>query len=66
MEKLFTLRNVRVQPRGRCILAIEELNLPDNQHISIIGPNGAGKSTLLRALLGLHVRTQAFLSSMLN
>ena len=54
MEKLFTLRNVRVQPRGRCILAIEELNLPDNQHISIIGPNGAGKSTLLRALLGLH------------
>lgn len=54
MEKLFTLRNVQVQPRKRCILAIDELDLPDHQHISIIGPNGAGKSTLLRALLGLH------------
>ncbi|MCO6504905.1 MAG: ABC transporter ATP-binding protein [Snodgrassella sp.] len=54
MKSLFTLRHVRVQPRGRCILSIDELDLPDNQHISIIGPNGAGKSTLLRALLGLH------------
>lgn len=54
MEKLFTLRNIRVKPRGRCILSVDELDLPENQHISIIGPNGAGKSTLLRALLGLH------------
>ncbi|NUE79791.1 MULTISPECIES: ABC transporter ATP-binding protein [Snodgrassella] len=54
MENLFTIRNVHVQPRGRCILSVPQLDLPANQHISIIGPNGAGKSTLLRALLGLH------------
>jgi iron complex transport system ATP-binding protein len=54
MENLFTVRGMQVQPRGRCILSVPQLDLPANQHISIIGPNGAGKSTLLRALLGLH------------
>ncbi|PIT54184.1 ferrichrome ABC transporter ATP-binding protein [Snodgrassella alvi] len=54
MENLFTVRDMQVQPRGRCILSVPQLDLPANQHISIIGPNGAGKSTLLRALLGLH------------
>lgn len=54
MENLFTVHNVQVQPRGRCILSVPHLDIPANRHTSIIGPNGAGKSTLLRALLGLH------------
>ncbi|NUE66446.1 ABC transporter ATP-binding protein [Snodgrassella sp. ESL0253] len=54
MENLFTVRNMQVQARSRCILSVPQLDLPANQHTSIIGPNGAGKSTLLRALLGLH------------
>lgn len=54
MNTLFSVGQIEVKPRNRCILSIPSLNLPQGQHTAIIGPNGAGKSTLLRALLGLH------------
>lgn len=54
MNTLFSIGQLVVKPRNRCILSIPALNLPRGQNTAIIGPNGAGKSTLLRALLGLH------------
>lgn len=53
MSILFSIRDLKVQPHGKCILSITELDLPKKKHIAIIGPNGAGKSTLLKTLLGL-------------
>lgn len=54
MSALFTIRDLRVAPRGQCILDVPALTLPKRGHTAIIGPNGAGKSTLLRALLGSY------------
>jgi ABC-type cobalamin/Fe3+-siderophores transport system ATPase subunit len=39
-------------PRGRALLAIDELTSRQGERIAIVGHNGAGKSTLLRLLTG--------------
>ena len=53
MSTLFSARNLHIRRRGRVILDVPKLHIPQGIHSAIIGPNGAGKSTLLRALLGL-------------
>ena len=53
MHDLFQVQELLVAPRGRTILRVPMLSIPEQGHTAIIGPNGAGKSTLLRALLGL-------------
>jgi iron complex transport system ATP-binding protein len=48
-----TARGVRVRLGGAEILRGIDLDVAENEWVTIIGPNGAGKSTLLRAVAGL-------------
>ena len=50
-------RNLLVTHRGRHLLAVDFLEVPDGETVAVLGPNGAGKSTLLRALARLEPAT---------
>ena len=47
-------RGLRVEARGRHLLAVDVLEIADGETVAVLGPNGAGKSTLLRALARLE------------
>ena len=48
---LYELHNVkRLVRKGRAILDIEHLSIPEGAITAIVGPNGAGKSTLLKIM----------------
>ncbi|WP_107928273.1 ABC transporter ATP-binding protein [Neisseria animaloris] len=52
MENIsFRISCLNVEAKGKTILSVEELSLPNDCCTAIIGPNGAGKSTLLKALI---------------
>ncbi|MBN2211849.1 MAG: metal ABC transporter ATP-binding protein [Sedimentisphaerales bacterium] len=53
MESLFTLTDVTVHRRGKCILSVERLAIGRGEFIGVIGPNGAGKTTLMLTCCGL-------------
>lgn len=47
---LYELAGIEVVYDGRLVLAIEQLEIYQDQLLVVVGPNGAGKSTLLRLL----------------
>lgn len=49
-EPIFQLRNLEKRYEGRCVLAIDRLDIFSGEILAIVGPSGAGKSTLLRLL----------------
>ncbi|MEW4452561.1 ABC transporter ATP-binding protein [Bremerella sp. JC817] len=50
IEKQFTPESV--------VVAIDQLDIPAGQFVSLVGPSGCGKSTLLRMVAGLDEPTQ--------
>lgn len=57
MNNVLKLENMTMKFGG--IVAIDELNLEvnDNEIVSIIGPNGAGKTTVFNCITGIYVPT---------
>lgn len=54
MSPTLTVSDLRVEDgRGRTLVAIDGLHVPEGTLLGIQGPSGAGKSTLLFALAGL-------------
>lgn len=54
---LYRLQGVQVRYGDRTVLAIDQLDIPEDQTLVVVGPNGAGKSTLLRLLNFLEAPT---------
>ena len=54
-QHALTVRGLRHDVRGTCLLDIPSLTLPATGATLVMGPNGAGKSLLLRVLHGLLV-----------
>ncbi len=52
------LSQLAVQAARRCVLQVEQLQIPAGQITAIMGRNGAGKTTLLRSCLGFVKPTQ--------
>ncbi|AKG07956.1 ABC transporter [Moraxella bovoculi] len=52
MNKLFTVQDLHIQYKDKCLLSVPNLTLSSGKLIALIGANGAGKSTLLHTLLG--------------
>ena len=48
-----SLSNLEVRWKGRSILAVEEMQIPQGEFVGIVGTNGAGKTTLLKVCCGL-------------
>ena len=49
-EPIYQLRDIKKLYNGRCVLAIDRLDINAGELLAIVGPSGAGKSTLLRLL----------------
>ena len=49
-EPIYQLRDIKKLYNGRCVLAIDRLDIRAGELLAIVGPSGAGKSTLLRLL----------------
>ena len=49
-EPIYQLRDIKKLYNGRCVLAIDRLDINAGELFAIVGPSGAGKSTLLRLL----------------
>jgi len=47
------LSNIQVRRGGRVILAVEAMEVGEDEFVGIIGTNGAGKTTLLKVCCGL-------------
>ncbi|HZD11667.1 MAG TPA: phosphate ABC transporter ATP-binding protein [Candidatus Binatia bacterium] len=56
-EALFSLEGVNKIYDGRCVLAVEHLQIARGEILAVVGPSGAGKSTLLRLLNFLETPT---------
>ncbi|MEL6678009.1 MAG: ATP-binding cassette domain-containing protein [Pseudomonadota bacterium] len=52
-QHALTVRDLRHDVRGTCLLDIPSLTLPATGATLVMGPNGAGKSLMLRVLHGL-------------
>lgn len=52
-EAALSFRGVAVTRRGRRVLDIDALDIPQGGVLGLIGPNGAGKSTFFAAICGL-------------
>lgn len=57
-KALLSLHNISVQYGERLVLNQINLNLYEQEIVSLIGPNGAGKSTLVKVILGIVRPTQ--------
>lgn len=57
MAALLKLKNIRQEYDGKIALKGVDLDLRENEVLSIIGPNGAGKTTLLRIMALLDKQT---------
>lgn len=55
MKKVIELRNVSKQFDGETVLDSINLDIYDNEFLTLLGPSGCGKTTLLRVLAGLRV-----------
>ena len=55
---IIEIRDVAVEYRERCVLAVGRFEIWAREVLSLVGPNGAGKSTLLRLLALLEVPTR--------
>ncbi len=53
MASLFTLTDVVIHRRNKCILCVEKLAIARGEFVGIIGPNGAGKTTLMLTCGGI-------------
>lgn len=51
---LISARRLDVVRQGKTLLQHVDIDLHDNEIVTLIGPNGAGKTTLVKALLGLE------------
>ena len=54
MKKVIELRNVTKQFDGETVLDSINLDIYDNEFLTLLGPSGCGKTTLLRVLAGLQ------------
>ena len=53
MKKVIELRNVSKQFDGETVLDSINLDIYDNEFLTLLGPSGCGKSTLLKMVAGL-------------
>ncbi|MGQ2283122.1 amino acid ABC transporter ATP-binding protein [Apilactobacillus kunkeei] len=51
---MFQVKNLNKSFQGKTIIKDMNLNVDDNEILSIVGPSGAGKTTLLRCITGLE------------
>ncbi|MDD7362652.1 MAG: ATP-binding cassette domain-containing protein [Peptoniphilus sp.] len=56
MNTILSIQHVKKSYRGRYVLDIDRLDIPEGAIYGLIGPNGAGKTTLMKAILGLIER----------
>jgi tungstate transport system ATP-binding protein len=55
MDNAYELRDIRCGWKARCVLALDELDIPRGRVVGLCGGNGTGKSTLLALLAFLLV-----------
>ena len=53
MKKIIELKNISKSFDGEKVLDNINLDIYDNEFITLLGSSGCGKTTLLKALLGL-------------
>ncbi|TPR53590.1 amino acid ABC transporter ATP-binding protein [Apilactobacillus kunkeei] len=51
---MFQVKNLNKSFQGKTIIKDMNLDVADNEILSIVGPSGAGKTTLLRCITGLE------------
>ncbi|WP_220730102.1 amino acid ABC transporter ATP-binding protein [Apilactobacillus zhangqiuensis] len=51
---MFQVKNLNKSFQGKTIIKDMNLDVEDNEILSIVGPSGAGKTTLLRCITGLE------------
>ncbi|TMT00892.1 amino acid ABC transporter ATP-binding protein [Apilactobacillus kunkeei] len=51
---MFQVKNLNKSFQGKTIIKDMNLDVDDNEILSIVGPSGAGKTTLLRCITGLE------------
>lgn len=56
-DVLFGLEQVTQRYNGRCVLALDAMQINKGEILALVGPSGAGKSTLLRLLNFLEAPT---------
>ena len=54
MKKVIELRNVSKQFDGETVLDSINLDIYDNEFLTLLGPSGCGKTTLLRMIAGFN------------
>ena len=59
---LLSARHIEHHYRGRCVLAVDEIEFAAGTITALVGPNGSGKSTLLRILGFLEPPTRGTLT----
>ena len=59
---LLSARQIEHHYRGRCVLAVDEIEFAPGTITALVGPNGSGKSTLLRILGFLETPTRGTLT----
>lgn len=57
-----TLHNVNKQIKGKQILQVIDLIIPQGQTLALLGPNGSGKTTLMKLIIGLQYPTSGKIS----
>ena len=53
MKKVIELRNVSKQFDGETVLDSINLDIYDNEFLTLLGPSGCGKTTTLNCIAGL-------------
>ena len=58
MKKVIELRNVSKQFDGETVLDSSNLDIYDNEFLTLLGPSGCGKTTTLRMIGGFETPDQ--------
>ena len=69
MKKVIELRNVSKQFDGETVLDSINLDIYDNEFLTLLGPSGCGKTTTLRMIGGFETPDQGdilFLGERIN
>ena len=63
MKKIIELKHITKSFDGEPVLKSIDLDIYDNEFITLLGPSGCGKTTLLRLIGGFETPTRATSSS---